>query len=56
MILNFDFRPNIIHTWMYHADLLGSFINCFGLRKEIFILECEKWYFKKGSSSFLLEE
>ena len=54
IILNFGLKPNIIQTWMYHADLLGSFIKLFWLKKEKHLFwNVRNGTLKKGSSSFL---
>ena len=56
-ILNFDLKPNIIQTWMYHADLLGSFVKLFWFKKKKYLFwNVRNGTLKKGSSSFLQEE
>lgn len=53
ILINFRFKPNIIHTWMYHADLIGSFLKIFWFKKNKYLFwNVRNGTLRKGSSSF----
>ena len=34
IIINKEFNPHILHTWLYHCDFIGYFIKLFWKRKD----------------------